>query len=791
MKKKFRLAAEKHLKQLQRRRNWRKVVRAMACVVVFCTTYALILPAITMERDECTLTEHVHSESCYEKVLTETVKVLNCSYDSLGVHVHEADCLDAEGILICGEADYLVHTHSGECYDAEGVLMCGLPKVEEHEHTEDCYGIVETEPAETEATEGTLPEDGEGDAEAAATEPALPEDGEGDAEAEATEPAMPEAGEEDTVAVRELICDKEVIVLHSHDEEDCYETYLDEEGNEQKRLICTQVIVLEHNHDESCFVTEDVLVEGADALTCLLSEGHLHAGTCFDEAGALICEEMENHTHGDMCYGTWQLTCGLEEHTHGEGCVFPEEMEPNTLRYRGGDYEVTVRYEDSAEIPENAQLTVRELSGEEYREHLDRVYDELGMDGFNTLIQMETEEAPNGYSDENVAAVSGEIGFARFFDIKILADGQEIEPKSSVEVSIIYDESVEIPDGEKVAVHFNHNGTVEILEVGDGAEEQEPIEPAAYAARSILKTEQTQNTDSSNNVFVFQQDSFSITATIQLDYDNTTTTMNSNAVTEIEWIAESRVHKTLYVVADFGLIDIGKEKWIEVDIPTGFRIHGYSAVDATEEGDNTQGEYEVQKILISPQFRDEVASSSLSYAERHGGIVITGNSQQTQQWPDSVDKWEDQWITGYTAERRNGEASIRTYGGKVYWGLEPNAQHVVLEVSLSIQKELLSHTAKTETMGDIIITINNGTEKNKTTIKTTATDIPKVTISGAPGPSGSAIYYASLKSPKEGVTDRSDILPVSCTVRNYKENGGEYIAYRRCCCMGKDPDCYR
>ena len=64
MKKKFRLAAEKHLKQLQRRRNWRKVVRAMACVVVFCTTYALILPAITMERDECTLTEHVHSESC-------------------------------------------------------------------------------------------------------------------------------------------------------------------------------------------------------------------------------------------------------------------------------------------------------------------------------------------------------------------------------------------------------------------------------------------------------------------------------------------------------------------------------------------------------------------------------------------------------------------------------------------------------------------------------------------------------------------------------------------------------
>ena len=60
--------AEKYAKQNYRRRIWRKIVRVMACAVVFCTTYALILPAITLEKTQCSLDEHTHSESCYEKV---------------------------------------------------------------------------------------------------------------------------------------------------------------------------------------------------------------------------------------------------------------------------------------------------------------------------------------------------------------------------------------------------------------------------------------------------------------------------------------------------------------------------------------------------------------------------------------------------------------------------------------------------------------------------------------------------------------------------------------------------
>ena len=43
--------AEKILVAQRRSRRWRKVVSVLAAIVVFVTTYALILPAITLERE--------------------------------------------------------------------------------------------------------------------------------------------------------------------------------------------------------------------------------------------------------------------------------------------------------------------------------------------------------------------------------------------------------------------------------------------------------------------------------------------------------------------------------------------------------------------------------------------------------------------------------------------------------------------------------------------------------------------------------------------------------------------
>ena len=50
------------LLEKRRKARWYKVVSCLAMVVVFCTTYALILPAITLaNKTTCGLEEHVHT----------------------------------------------------------------------------------------------------------------------------------------------------------------------------------------------------------------------------------------------------------------------------------------------------------------------------------------------------------------------------------------------------------------------------------------------------------------------------------------------------------------------------------------------------------------------------------------------------------------------------------------------------------------------------------------------------------------------------------------------------------
>ena len=48
--------------------NWMKVVTVMASLTVFVTTYALVLPAITLssQNANCGYEEHVHSAECYD-----------------------------------------------------------------------------------------------------------------------------------------------------------------------------------------------------------------------------------------------------------------------------------------------------------------------------------------------------------------------------------------------------------------------------------------------------------------------------------------------------------------------------------------------------------------------------------------------------------------------------------------------------------------------------------------------------------------------------------------------------
>ena len=69
MRRKFLSEAQKYIKKNRNHRVWRNVVIALACVVVFCTTYSLILPAITTEQDTL---EDVVGGTVSEEVLNDT-----------------------------------------------------------------------------------------------------------------------------------------------------------------------------------------------------------------------------------------------------------------------------------------------------------------------------------------------------------------------------------------------------------------------------------------------------------------------------------------------------------------------------------------------------------------------------------------------------------------------------------------------------------------------------------------------------------------------------------------------
>lgn len=127
-------------------KNWHRLVRAMAMVVVFCTTYALILPAITMESGTvCGITAHSHTEQCYETVTVlhshdESCynKTAICGIEEHPAHSHMAECTGFVPTLIC-ELPEEGHRHNAACYSYEQGLVCELEESEGHTHSEACW----------------------------------------------------------------------------------------------------------------------------------------------------------------------------------------------------------------------------------------------------------------------------------------------------------------------------------------------------------------------------------------------------------------------------------------------------------------------------------------------------------------------------------------------------------------------------------------------------------------------------------------------------------------------------
>lgn len=316
--------AEKYTKVHKRKRLRHRVVTVLAGVVVFCTTYALILPAITLEK-QCDIPEHTHTDACYAQVTSVEKRVPVCSAETLEIHRHTADCYDADGNPRCGYADFVVHSHDSRCYDETGNLWCPLPEIKAHRHTADCYALPEehthAEGCYT-SVRGNLVCGEHVHTDACYTETAVLACGLEESEEHRHDENCYETS-------RELTCG--IDSDHSHTDA-CYEWEqvlscdLPTEPAEdaQPVLVCTKPEIVLHRHTSDCFDADGKLICGQ---TQILE--HRHSDACFEtvaepvDTGTLTCTDTA-HVHTARCYGTWELVCGQEEHTHSEACK-PEE----------------------------------------------------------------------------------------------------------------------------------------------------------------------------------------------------------------------------------------------------------------------------------------------------------------------------------------------------------------------------------------------------------------------------------------------------------------------------------
>ena len=319
--------AEKYTKVHKRKRLRHRVVTVLAGVVVFCTTYALILPAITLEK-QCDIPEHTHTDACYAQVTSVEKRVPVCSAETLEIHRHTADCYDADGNPTCGYADFVVHSHDSRCYDETGNLWCPLPEIEAHRHTADCYALPEehthAEGCYT-SVRGDLVCGEHVHTDACYTETAVLACGLEESEEH-------QHDENCYKTSRELTCG--IDSDHSHTDA-CYEWEqvlscdlpTDSAEDAQPVLVCTKPEIVLHRHTPDCFDADGKLICGQ---TQVLE--HRHSDACFEtvaepvDTGTLTCTDTA-HVHTARCYGTWELVCGQEEHTHSEACTQNEQEE--------------------------------------------------------------------------------------------------------------------------------------------------------------------------------------------------------------------------------------------------------------------------------------------------------------------------------------------------------------------------------------------------------------------------------------------------------------------------------
>jgi len=189
-----------------------------------------------------------------------------------------------------------------------------------------------------------------------------------------------------------------------------------------------------------------------------------------DEGTEILKPDAEHAGGAENAVDTIRFTQGSFSVT---GTFVLRQSLAGSIETSEGTYRVTLTYDETAGIPKDASLKVREIT--------------------------ENDPEYETYYQQSQAAMKegSTLSFAHFLDITILAsDGvTEIEPKTPVQVSIALDQSQKMDASTEVsAVHFDSSGSPEVLKDvktrgSDTELKSVSFQADAFSVYAILETE--------------------------------------------------------------------------------------------------------------------------------------------------------------------------------------------------------------------------------------------------------------------------------------------------------------
>ena len=409
--------------------KWVRSIIALSCVVIFITTYVLVMPAVTLSgTPDCGQEEHRHTDDCYE---TQSEQI--CGLEE---HTHSDDCYDEDGNLICGLEE---HAHNDGCYETEKVLTCGM---EEHIHTSDCYNGADAEEADSEDSSSSSDNTGESESKTEQSEDVTDEVNSEDAESvaspEATEAADPEGpaeseepasgnllaeGEDYTITVSyteeaNLPADVSLKVEEITNTEE-YEGYkyqveeeiLDPESQKVTAARFFDITLLDSEgnelHPEKAVTvvieTKDTLKENEEVQVCHFDQEQ-------EKPVIVNSQEIINETYEEDNLGVQFEAESFSVY----GIVRTKPIGTTVLTADGETYTVTVSYTEEANLPADVSLKVEEITNKEEYE------------GYKSQVE-----------EEILDPESKKVTAARFFDITLMdSEGNELHPEKAVTVVI-------------------------------------------------------------------------------------------------------------------------------------------------------------------------------------------------------------------------------------------------------------------------------------------------------------------------------------------------------------------